>query len=63
MNLVRDELDDSIRNQSFIQAAELKTRIVELEEEKARLMEAMKPQVEVITEDRVCGHDLDWTGA
>ena len=53
LNQLREELDESVKNQDFSKAAEIKTTIAELDIEKKNLLETTEAVEEEVRTERV----------
>ena len=53
INQSREELEECVRKQEFERAAELKQTVVELDAERAVLLDSAQPQTEEVRSDKV----------
>ena len=53
LNQLREDLDEAVKNQDFNRANDIKTQIVELDAEKARLLESTESVTEEVRTERV----------
>ena len=53
LNQLREELDECVTAQDFARAAEIKAKVAELDQVKARLLEDAQPQSQEIRTEKV----------